>query len=660
MDNKFYKFFPNTKLYMTFIAILIAVLLYYNLNLGLIGLALYGYLTYYNLKINRIRNYEFSKFVEDLSADIDIAGKNTLSRIPIPLVIVNASGKILWANALFYRSTKVNLYGKDINDFISGFNSDDVVKNNKNIYEKITIKDKVYNVLVSPVETEKEKNRFIYLLYFIDYTNYYTLYEMYNDKKSIVALLEVDNFDEVIKSTEDINRPTLLAEIDNRINAFAYSIEALIRKYDNTKYILIFENQHFEGLVENKFDILDKIRDIDVGNKLPVTLSIGIGRNGDSIEKTHQFAVAAKDLALGRGGDQAVVKDGDRLSFFGGKTKEVEKRTRVRARVIAHALSDLIEQSNDVVIMGHETPDMDCLGAALGMYRGVKLKEKNAYIVLNNINSSIERIMDRISKNPIYNGIFINNETAKQKVEEGALLIIVDVHRKKFVEYPNLIDIAKNIVIIDHHRKSADFIDNATMTYIETYASSTCELVTEILQYLTEKPKIEPLELQALMAGIYLDTKNFSHKTGVRTFEAAGFLKKNGVDITEVKKLFMDDIETYRERTSLVANAEINDKIAIAAYEGTIKNTLVIPQAADELLSLEGVEASFVLAKVDDEVMISGRSLGNINVQVILENLGGGGHMTIAGAQLNNISIDDARFLLKESIKKYLKESDDK
>ncbi|GFR35119.1 DHH family phosphoesterase [Thermobrachium celere] len=660
MDNKFYKFFPNTKLYMTFIALLLAILMFYNIPLGFIGFAFYAYLIYYNLQINKIRSQEFLKFVETLSADIDIAGKNTLSKIPIPLVIVDSSGKILWANSLFYGNTKVNLYGKDIKYFIKDFDSEKIIKDKKNVYEKVIINDKVFNVLISPVETEKEKDRYIYLLYFIDYTNYYTLYEMYNDKKSIVALLEVDNFDEVIKSTEDINRPTLLAEIDNRINAFAFSIDALIRKYENSKYILVFENQYFDSLVENKFDILDKIREIDVGNKIPVTLSIGIGRNGDTIGKTHQFAVAAKDLALGRGGDQAVVKDGDRLSFFGGKTKEVEKRTRVRARVIAHALSDLIDQTEEVVIMGHESPDIDSLGAALGMYRGVKLLERDAYIVLNGINSSIEKIMDKVNKTNAYNGVFINCETALQKVMSGALLIIVDVHRKKFVECPQLVDHAKNIVIIDHHRKSADFIDNATMTYIEPYASSTCELVTEILQYLSEKPHIEQIELQALMAGIYMDTKNFSFKTGVRTFEAAGFLKKNGVDIVEVKKLFMDDLETYKERTKLVANAEINDKIAIAVYEGIVKNPLVIPQAADELLTLEGVEASFVLAKVNDEVVISGRSLGTINVQLILENLGGGGHMTIAGAQLDDINISDAKKLLLESIKNYLKESDEK
>lgn len=508
MDNKIYNFFPNTKLYMTFIAILLGVLFYYNYKLGIIGLIFYTYLIYYNLRINKIRHYEFSKFVEDLSANIDTAGKNTLSKIPIPLVIIDNEGKILWANALFYQSTKVNLYGKDVKDFIPTFD----IQNFLNVYEKVTIKDRVFNVFVSPVETEKEKKKSIFLLYFIDYTNYYTLYEMYNDKKAVVALLEVDNFDEVIKSTEDINRPTLLAEIDNRINSFAYSIEALIRKYDNNKYILVFENRYFETLVENKFDVLDNIRDIDIGNKIPVTLSIGVGRNGETVEKTHEFAVAAKDLALGRGGDQAVIKDGDRLSFFGGKTKEVEKRTRVRARVIAHALSDLIEQSNEVVIMGHETPDMDSLGAALGMYRGVKLKDKDSYIVLNKVNSSIQKIMDKISKNSIYNDIFVNNEIAMQKVLNGALLIIVDVHRRSLLEYPELIDVAKNVVIIDHHRKSADFIDNATMTYIEPYASSTCELVTEILQYLSDKPHIEQIELQALMAGIYMDTKTFHTK----------------------------------------------------------------------------------------------------------------------------------------------------
>jgi c-di-AMP phosphodiesterase-like protein len=397
-----------------------------------------------------------------------------------------------------------------------------------------------------------------------------------------------------------------------------------------------------------------------VGNKIPATLSIGIGKNGESPYKNNQFAIAAKDLALGRGGDQAVIKDGERFSFYGGKSKEVEKRTRVKARVIAHAISGLIEQSSEIVIMGHELPDIDCLGAAIGIYRGCKSRGKNAYILLNRVNDSIDKVVDRLNKSKEHQGIFINNEALVQKLPKNPLVIIVDVHRKSFVEYPEVLDKVSNIVVIDHHRKSVDFIDNATISYIEPYASSSCELVTEILQYLNEKPQLHELEAQALMAGIYVDTKNYTFKTGVRTFEAAAFLRRMGADLIEVRKLFADDFDTYIERSKLVSNAEIHDGIAVAVLDREAGNSLIIPQAADELLKINGIEASFVLAPFGNDIMISGRSLGDINVQLILESIGGGGHMTIAGARVAGMSVQEAKFKLLDSINNYLKEGDKK
>lgn len=655
-------FFPNTKIYILIIAILIGILFYYNIYIGIVGLFIFGYIVFYNLRDNKVRKDEINRMVEDLSANLDIAGKNTLSKIPMPLVIVNNDGQILWANNNFINISSTEVFSKNINEIIKDFSAQKILEKNINIYEKVYIDKRIHNVLVSSIETTapKQDKKYIFLLYFIDKTDYYTIYEMYNDKKPIVALIEIDNHDEVVKETEEANRPVLVAEVDKIINSFAKSLDGFIRKYDTNKYIIVFENIHLNELVEKKFDILDTVREIDLGNKIPVTLSIGVGKNGESFYKIHQYAVAAKDLALGRGGDQAIVKDGDRLSFFGGKSKEVEKRTRVKARVIAHAISDLIDQSSEVIIVGHDTPDIDCIGAALGMYRGCKLKEKNAYILLNKPNNSIDRILEKIRGSKEHLGIFINNETAMQKLSRNPLIILVDVHRKSFLEYPDVLNGAGNLVIIDHHRKSADFIDNATISYIEPYASSTCELVTEILQYLIEKPQLHELEAQALIAGIYVDTKNFTFKTGVRTFEAAGFLKRLGADLIEVKKLFLDDFETYVERTKLVASAEVQNNIAIAVNEGEVKNTLTIPQAADELLKIDGIKASFVLAKIREDVVISGRSLGDINVQIILESIGGGGHMSIAGAKISNIDVNEAKNILIQSINNYLRESDKK
>lgn len=659
MDNKFKIFFPNTKLYMLIIGILIASLfLLGNIYEGFIGLVVFGFLVYYNLKNSRLRSDEWSRFVEDLSENLDVAGRNTLSQIPMPLVIVNNEGKILWMNSNFVQLASKNTYGKDITTIIKDFNVQKVLEKHITLFEKVPFENEIYNVLISPIEVKSDKQgkKYILILYFINKTDYYTIYEMYNDNKQIVALIEVDNYDEVIKSTEDAVRPVLIAEIDKRINSFANSYQGLIRKYDDNKYIMIFENKYLNQIVEKKFDILDNLREIDVGNKIPVTLSIGIGKNADTIQNLHQYAIAAKDLALGRGGDQAVIKDGDRLSFYGGKSKEVEKRTKVKARVMAHAISELIMQSKDVIIMGHDYPDIDSIGAAVGICSGCRQKGKNAYILLNRIDSSVEKIVEKFKLSNVHQGIFINPDTALATVEKNTLLVIVDVHRKSFVELPELLDRVSNIVIIDHHRKSVDFIDNATITYIEPYASSTCELVTEILQYLVEKPRLDELEAQTLMAGIYVDTKNFIFKTGVRTFEAAGYLKRQGADLIEVRKLFADDFKTYQERERLVLNAEIKNGIAIASQTDPVKNNLIVPQAADELLKIDGVEASFVLAASGDEVIVSGRSLGDINVQLILESLGGGGHITIAGARLSNVTIEEAKQKLYEAINNYLKE----
>jgi c-di-AMP phosphodiesterase-like protein len=659
MDNKFKTFFPNTKLYMLIIGILIATLfLLGNIYEGLIGLVIFGFLVYYNLKNSRLRSDEWSRFVEDLSENLDVAGRNTLSQIPMPLVIVNNEGKILWMNSNFVQLVSKNTYGKDITTIIKDFNVKKVLEKHITLFEKVPFENEIYNVMISPIEVKSDKQgkKYILILYFINKTDYYTIYEMYNENKQIVALIEVDNYDEVIKSTEDAVRPVLIAEIDKRINSFANSYQGLIRKYDDNKYIMIFENKYLNQIVEKKFDVLDNLREIDVGNKIPVTLSIGIGKNADTIQNLHQYAIAAKDLALGRGGDQAVIKDGDRLSFYGGKSKEVEKRTKVKARVMAHAISELIMQSKDVIIMGHDYPDIDSIGAAVGICSGCRQKGKNAYILLNRIDSSVEKIVEKFKLSNVHQGIFINSDTALATVEKNTLLVIVDVHRKSFVELPELLDRVSNIVIIDHHRKSVDFIDNATITYIEPYASSTCELVTEILQYLVEKPRLDELEAQTLMAGIYVDTKNFIFKTGVRTFEAAGYLKRQGADLIEVRKLFADDFKTYQERERLVLNAEIKNGIAIASQTDPVKNNLIVPQAADELLKIDGVEASFVLAASGDEVIVSGRSLGDINVQLILESLGGGGHITIAGARLSNVNIEEAKQKLYEAINNYLKE----
>lgn len=657
---KLKEFIPYNAVYLITIAILTGFLLNYNLIIGLIGLVVFAFLIIYNIFSGRKRKKEWNRLLENISTNLDAAGRNTLSKIPVPLVMVDSNGHVLWGNGIFLDEVYANIYEKNINEIIKDFNPKRIYDKSLTKFERIKIEDGVYNVLTSVIDinTDKDDKNYIIILYFFDITVSYNIEKEYYEKKPSVMLIEVDSYDEIIKSTEEANRPALIAEIEKAMNSFAASIEGLIRKYDNSKYIIVFENRFLDSLIEKRFDVLDNFRQIGEGNKVPVTLSIGVGVSGEGLNKISQYATAAKDLALGRGGDQAVIKDGDKLSFFGGKSKEVEKRTRVRARIVSHAIASLIDQSSEVLIMGHESPDMDCLGAAVGMYRACKLRGKDAHILLNNVNDSIERIVDRLEKSDEHKDIFIDSETALIRSQRNPLVIVVDVHRKSFVELPELLDRVHNIVVIDHHRKSVDFIENAAISYMEIYASSTCELVTEILQYISEKPYLNEIEAQALMAGIYMDTKNYTFKTGVRTFEAAAFLRRLGANLIEVRKLFSDDFDTYVERSNLVASAKIKNGIAIACHSGKVKNTLIIPQAADELLKIDGIEASFVLASQGNDIIISGRSLGDINVQLILENIGGGGHLSMAGARISKVSMVEAKRMLLNSINNYLKESD--
>lgn len=663
MDRKIKELLPKTQIYMIIIAVLLVVIANYNRDVAIIGGLGFVVLLTYNIKSAKNRTDEWGRFVEDISSDIDLAGRNTLSQIPLPLAIINSQGNIIWGNNKFTGITPQKIYGKSVKTIVRDFNIRKVVQKNISVIEDVYIEENIYNILINKVKVDSEEesdNKFLLILYFIDRTEYYKLLEIYNEEQCIVALVEFDNYDEVIKSTAEEFRPTLVAEVDKHVNNFSASLSGIMRKYDDNKYIIMFESVHLDGLIRNKFEILDIVREVDVGNKIPVTLSIGIGMNGDTLYDAHQYAIAAKDLSLGRGGDQAVIKDKDKLSFYGGKSKEVEKRTRVKARVMSHGISQLIDQSSEVIIMGHDIPDLDCLGAAVGMYRGCILRETPAHILINKVNTGIEKIYNKLIKFEEYKEAFIDKDIALQKASKDTLLIVVDVHRKGFVEVPEILDKVINIVVIDHHRKSADFIENSTMSYIEPYASSTCELVTELIQYMSENPYVEEIEAQALMAGIYMDTKSFAFKTGVRTFEAAGYLKSMGADLVEVKRLLADDFDTYVERAKIVASAKVKNKIAIVSHTKGVKNYLSIPQAADELLKIEGIEASFVLAPANGNVTISGRSLGNINVQVILESIGGGGHMTIAGAKLFNTSTEDAEKTLKRAIKKYMEQEDSK
>lgn len=649
---------PNTKIYLIIIGIYTALMFFYNIVMGLSGLVVLGILIYYNLLNVRNRRNEWTRYIENLSSNLGLATKNAVLNLPLPLVICEDDSTVLWYNkSLGDIFGDVDLLGKKVSDYIKDINIKKILDKKTEVLNNIELGDRIFSILINPININdnKKQGKYILMLYFIDKTDYYKLKSKYESKKPVVCLVEVDNFDEALRSVDEIDRPGLIAAIDKRLNTWAGEIFSAIRKYDDNKYVLFFEEDLLNQLQEKRFDILDNIRDINIGNKLPVTLSIGVGKNGENPAQLIAYAASSKDLALGRGGDQAIVKDGDKLLFYGGKTKEVEKKTRVKARVIAHALADLIDQSSEVLIMGHDTPDLDSLGASLGLYRAIKEKNKNAYIILNKPNISIQSLLKKMEDYAEYSNIFITDEQALSRLNKATLLIIVDVHIKSLTEFPGLVDKVEKIVIIDHHRKSAEFIDSAVLYYIETYASSASELVTEIIQYISSKIDLKTIEAEALMAGIMVDTKGFSFKTGVRTFEAASFLRRSGADTTSVKQLLADDLSTYITRSETVKNAKIiGGNMAISVCrENTSNVSLVVPQAADELLTIKGITASFVLAKTGDDVIVSGRSLGDINVQLVLEKLGGGGHLTVAGAKLANVSLKKAEIMVIEAIRQY-------
>ncbi|OBR92197.1 MULTISPECIES: DHH family phosphoesterase [Clostridium] len=661
MDNKYNYFIKGNKVYMVIIALLILILMAYgHMIVGSIAICLYAFLVIYNVKNTEYKKSKWKKFIEDFSSQLDIATRNTLVKLPFPLVIIKITGDVLWYNQNFSSILEgKDILGQNIKNVVRDFNVKQVANGKETIFRYIKIKDKYYDIYTNIVDTSENSKDKIILLYFYDVTKPFKIMNSVNANKDAVMLMEVDNFDDVVKPMEEDDRPLIIAEIERTINSYAQNLNAMIRKYESNKYVFCIQNKYIEKEMEKKFEILDTIREINMGNKLAVTLSIGIGRGGDTPLENEKYAVSAKELALGRGGDQAVVKNGDKLLFYGGKTKEIEKRTKVRARVIAQALVDIIKDSRNVFIIGHMKPDIDCLGSAVGIRSVVSLMNKECFIILDDSNESIKVILDKIKEEKEYDNVFIHSKNCEDKIDENSLLIIVDVHSEGHVQNMQLVKKFDRIVIIDHHRRTTDLIKNSLLSYIEPYASSTSELVTEMLPYMVEKPNIKPIEAEALLAGICVDTKNFYFKTGVRTFEAASFLRRLGADTIDIKKLFSYDFETYLKRAEIIKSAKIKNGIAIAVCPPEMANLLLVAQAADELLNITGIQASFVFVKIKDEVFISARSLGDINVQIILEGLGGGGHMTMAGAKLESVTIDEAIEKLDEAINEYTEESEE-
>ena len=664
--NFFDKIVSRTKIYLVIILILLITICIQDTKWIIPSIILYVLVVIYATFADNKRKNELSESLQDLTITVDSAAKTSLINSPFPLVILETTGKVIWRSSKFV-SEFANI---DIQNYLTELlydikqeieNKKDSKDNNDKsvIINQVEIGNRIYKIFGRFVNSKKSNNsKYTIILYFIDETESIKLQKEYTDSKSCVEIIMIDNYEENMQLIDSEEKPQLTAEIDKCIFDWTNETNGVLIKSDRDRYIYIFEQRYLEQLKNDKFSILDKIKDIKNKANVQFTLSIAVSNEGATDKEKYKSAQTAMDVILGRGGDQAVIRENEIYKFFGGRAQEVEKRTKVKARVVAHALENLIKESNKVMIMGHSNPDIDAMGSAMGIYRLVRELEKNAYIITSNETNTLQSFKESLLKDPEYEDILITKEVAEENIDETTLLVVVDTNKVNYVEAPEILTKTDKIVVIDHHRRSADYIENATLTFQEVYASSAAELVTEILQYVSIKINLKTIEAESLYAGIMMDTKNFTFKTGVRTFEAAAYLRKCGVDIIRVKKWFQSDLASFNKIAEIVKKAEIvNDSIAIASYNRKTKDaSLICAKAADELLTISNITASFVLGNIGDKICISGRSIGDINVQIILEKLGGGGHITLAGAQLEGLTMEEAKQELIIRINEYFTE----
>lgn len=669
MQNSNKKVFDNlisrTKIYLIIILVLLLLICVQNIKFIIPSILLFILVMVYTYFANNKRKSEISETLQDLTLTVDSAAKTSLINSPFPLIILETDGNVVWKSSKFV-SEFANI---DMNNFVNDlqFELQEEIQSKKesndtNIFKPVKVNKKTYNMIgkfVNSKKYNKNNKEYMAILYFIDETENLKLQKEYNDSKSCVGIIMIDNYEENMQMLESEEKAQYIAEIDKNIYEWTNETNGVLIKSDRDRYVYIFEQKYLEKIKEDKFSILDKIKEIDPKQKIQFTLSIALSNEGKNDKDKYKSAQTAMDIVLGRGGDQAVIRQNDIYKFFGGRAQEVEKRTKVKARVVAHALENLIKESGKVMIMGHSNPDIDAMGASVGIYRLAKSLGKNAYIITSNTASLQNFKESLLGEEPEYEDVLISKEVAEENIEEDTLLVVVDTHKITYVESEEVLKKAKKIVIIDHHRRSADYIENATLTFQEVYASSAAELVTELLQYTEVNVELKKIEAESLYAGIMMDTKSFTFKTGVRTFEAAAYLRRCGVDIIKVKKWFQSDLESFNMIADIVKRAEIvNDSIAIAIneQEKSKDTSLICAKAADELLTISDVTASFVLGNTGDKICISGRSIGDINVQVILEKLGGGGHITLAGAQVEGMTIEEVKQELIIRINEYFTE----
>ncbi len=591
--------------------------------------------------------------------------KVLLRELELPYAILDEEGRIIWINARFEEVVhKEKGYRKSITSLFPSITREKLPEEEDEISFPIAFEDRNYEVRMRKISMkEMAQNSDIIdgegydgcliAFYLFDETALKIALQEVDDQSLAVGMIYLDNYEEALDSVEEVRRSLLTALIDRKVNKYIAALDGICKKIEKDKYMVILRKKSVMILRENKFDLLDDVKTVNIGNEMAVTISIGLGLDGLSYAQNYEFARNAIDLALGRGGDQAVVKTPENTIYFGGKSQQVEKNTRVKARVKAQALREIISGKDQVLIMGHRMPDADSFGAAIGIYRIARILDKEAHIVLNEVGKGIKPMVELFQHNEDFENMIINNQQALEYAGGNTALVVVDVNKPSITECPDLLRMCKSIVVLDHHRQGTEIIENATLSYVEAYASSTCEMVSEILQYIGDNIRILPEEADCMYSGIMIDTNNFMGKTGVRTFEAAAFLRRNGADVTRVRKLFREDAIEYKAKADAVSQAEIYRNafaISTCTSEDIESPTIVGAQAANELLNIRGIKASFIMTEYQNQIFVSARSIDEINVQIIMEKMGGGGHLNTAGCQLSGISIPEAIGILKATL----------
>lgn len=658
MNRKFIQILqPSVQLYFLVLVLFALVSFWFSVSLALVELMIILLLGIYHRNSSHKRRREITKYIENITGNVDMATKDTMINSPLPMVIFRPeNGDIIWSNDRFLQLTneKEHLFDVKLSTIVPDFDPRWLLEGKNEAPYELVLNGRTFRLYGHIVRTGDRSNGFLATIYWVDITELCAIRDRFDATRPVAAVLLLDNYEDLMSNLTENQRSTIYSELNARLDAWVAGTGGMLRRVERDRYIYFFEEQYLSQFVAQKFDVLDTIHQVKNPSGLSATLSIGVGKGADSYQELLQFANLSIEMALSRGGDQAVIRNQHTFEFYGGRSRETEKRTKVKSRVMANAISALVADASNLIIMGHKSPDNDCMGAAAGVCAIARKKGVPAYIVQEPGTPPAKPLMEKLMSLPEYQLSFVSAQDAMQLLDERTLLVVVDTNRPEQVQSLSLLDACHRVAVIDHHRRAASYIEGAALNYHEPYASSASELVTELLQYIADPTDLTRAEAEALLAGIVLDTKNFTMRTGGRTFEAAAFLRRAGADTGEVKKLFQNDLEGTIAKYSIIQNAKLYRKgIAIAVVDHTVSR-ITAAQAADELLNIIGIDTSFVLYPDKERIIISARSMGEYNVQVILEPLGGGGNAAAAGGQIPDKTLEQVVTELHQSIDQYL------